>query len=182
VAVWQVPDADVPAPPADAHRHSHAPLCASTARLWWLRALCAVAEGADVPLSHAVLDVGSSAPSRCPPGVCVAAVLGDALHRVAVLGGREGMPRSLGSVYGGSVTRFLGGGLRGVESRVICVPGTASRYVGGGGIAVMRDGQSVLLSRPYGDGHNVLQVALASRTAPRIVGCRRPTKVTGAAS
>jgi hypothetical protein len=38
---------------------------------------------------------------------------------VAVLGGREGMSRSLGSVYGGSVTRFLGGGLRGEESRVI---------------------------------------------------------------
>jgi hypothetical protein len=52
------------------------PLCSSTARLLWLRAVCAVAEGADVPLSHAMPD----ASSRCPPDVCVAAVLGDALR------------------------------------------------------------------------------------------------------
>ena len=90
------------APPAPAW-----PLCSSTARLLFLKAVCAVAEGADVPLSHAVPD----ASSRCPPDVCVAAVLGDALRRVAVLGGREGMSRSLGSVYSGAVTRFLGGSL-----------------------------------------------------------------------
>jgi hypothetical protein len=81
------------------------PLTAGTARLLWLRSCCAVAEGAAVPpLSYTLPD----ASSRCPPGVCVAAVLGDALRRVAVLGGREGAPRSLGSVYGGSVPRFLG--------------------------------------------------------------------------
>jgi hypothetical protein len=92
------------------------PLASATARLLWLRSLCA-AEGADVPLSHAASSSSSS--SRCPPDVCVTAVLGDALHRIAVLGGREGVPRSLGSVYGGSVTRFLGGSLRGVASRVL---------------------------------------------------------------
>jgi hypothetical protein len=74
-----------------------------------------VAEGADVPLLDAVPD----ASCRCPPAVCVAVVLGDALRRVSVLGGRKGLARSMGSVYGGSVTRFLGGGLRGVASRVI---------------------------------------------------------------
>jgi hypothetical protein len=73
-------------------------------RLSWLRSCCAVAEGADVPLPHAVPD----ASCRCPPDVCVGVVLGDARHRVSALGGREGMPRSLGSVYG-AVTRFLGG-------------------------------------------------------------------------
>ena len=39
-------------------------------------------------MSHAAPDVS---PSRSPPDVCVAAVLGDALRRVAVLGGREGI-------------------------------------------------------------------------------------------
>jgi hypothetical protein len=68
-----------------------------------------------VPQSHTATDA-----HVCPAVVCVSAVLGDALARVAVLGGRDGMPRSLGSVYGGSVTRFLGSGLRGVVSRVRC--------------------------------------------------------------
>jgi hypothetical protein len=79
------------------------PLCSSTARLLFLKAVCAVAEGADVPLSHAVPD----ASSRCPPDVCVAAVLGDALRRVAVLGGREGLSRSLGSLAVWSEARLL---------------------------------------------------------------------------
>jgi DNA-binding beta-propeller fold protein YncE len=73
----------------------------------------------------------------------VAAVLGDALHRVAVLGGREGMPRSLGSVYGGAVTRFLGGSCHGVVSRVIHTPGVKSYN---NGVAVSRDGCTLLVS------------------------------------
>jgi DNA-binding beta-propeller fold protein YncE len=77
----------------------------------------------------------------------VAAVLGDAEHRVSVLGGREGMPRSLGSVYGGSVTRFLGGSLRGVESRIIATCRTPSPC---NGVAVRRDGRSVLVTDTYG--------------------------------
>jgi DNA-binding beta-propeller fold protein YncE len=83
------------------------------------------------------------ASSRCSPGVCVGAVLGDAERRVAVLGGREGMPRSLGSVYGGSVTRFLGGGCRGVASRVIATAGVRSLS---NGVAVSRDGSTLLVS------------------------------------
>ena len=117
------------------------PLCSSTARVLWLRAMCAVAEGADVPLSHAVHDASSS---RCPRDVCVAAVLGDTLRRVSVLGGREGMPRSLGSVLGGSVTRFLGGSLRGVVSRVIDTPTPVMTL--GLGLAVSVDGCTLLVS------------------------------------
>ncbi len=83
--------------------------------MMWLHTCCAVAEGADVPLPHAAPD----ASSHCPPDVCVDAVLGDALHRVAVLGGRDGINLSLGSVFGGAVTRFLGGGLRGSQRRAI---------------------------------------------------------------
>ncbi len=95
------------------------PLSSMAVRLSWLRACCAVAEGADVPLCRAVaLRSPLMLARRRAPDACVAAVLTDALHRVAVLGGREGMPRSLGSVYGGSVTRFLGGSFRGVVSRV----------------------------------------------------------------
>jgi hypothetical protein len=55
----------------------------SGARLPWLESCCAVAEGADVPLPHA--GMVSDASSRCPPDVCVAAVLGDALQRLTML-------------------------------------------------------------------------------------------------
>ena len=53
----------------------------------------AIAEGSTVPNST---------------HVSVAAALGDAVCRVAVTGGRAGVLRSLGSVYAGSVARFLG--------------------------------------------------------------------------
>jgi DNA-binding beta-propeller fold protein YncE len=46
-------------------------------------------------------------------------------------------------VYGGSVTRFLGGSLRGVESRVIDTPGVTPR---GNGVAVSVDGCTLLVS------------------------------------
>ncbi len=102
-----------------------------------------------MPLSHTAPDTSS----RCPPDVCVAAVLGDAQRRMVVLGGREGMPRSLGSVYGGSVTRFLGGAaLRGVVSRVIDTPRVKSLY---NGVAVSRDGSTLLVSDSDGDPHAI---------------------------
>jgi DNA-binding beta-propeller fold protein YncE len=140
------------------------PLASATARLLWLQSLCAVAEGADVPLSHAARRPSSS--SRCPPDVCVAAVLGDALHRVAVLGGREGMPRSLGSVYGGSVTRFLGGSLRGVASRVIDTPR------GLGAVAVSGDGSTVLVveSDISGDLYAIHELSTVDGSLRRVVG------------
>jgi sugar lactone lactonase YvrE len=108
-----------------------------------------VAEGADVPLAHTAV---GDASSRCPPEVCVGAVLGDALRRVAVLGGREGMARSLRSAYGGSVTRFLGGSLRGVERRVITMPGVKSSC---NGIAVSGDGSMLLVSDNLGSTHGL---------------------------
>jgi DNA-binding beta-propeller fold protein YncE len=76
-----------------------------SARLAFLAAVCAVTEGAAV-----------HARATCI-GTAVAAVLDDAQRRVCVLGGRPGMPRSLGSVYAGAIVRFLGG-CRGVRSRV----------------------------------------------------------------
>jgi DNA-binding beta-propeller fold protein YncE len=105
----------------------------------------------------------------------VGAVLGDTLHRVSILGGREGMPRSLGSVYAGSVTRFLGGGLRGVESGVIAATAVTHSFTNG--VAVSHDGRSVLLSAAHGDGNSVVEVGLGLQAggvigtapAPRIV-------------
>jgi DNA-binding beta-propeller fold protein YncE len=129
----------------------------------WLHACCAVAEGAAVPLTHTVPD----ASSRCFSGACVSAVLGDALRRVAVLGGREGMSRSLGSVYGGSVTRFLGGGLRGEESRVIATPGVRA---GGNSVAVSRDGSTLLVSDWSGGSHAIHEYRVSDGSRLRVIG------------
>ncbi len=142
------------------------PLASATARLLFLRAVCAVAEGADVPLSHTARHASSSRfPS--PPGVCVRAVLGDVLRRVAVLGGREGLPRSLGSVYAGSVTRFLGGALRGVASRVIHAD-IPSHY---NGLAVSPDGCTLLLvDSGYDRSHVIFEFSTADGSCSSVVG------------
>jgi DNA-binding beta-propeller fold protein YncE len=126
-----------------------------------------VAEGADVPLLDAVPD----ASCRCPPAVCVAVVLGDALRRVSVLGGRKGLARSMGSVYGGSVTRFLGGGLRGVASRVIATPGVRSDI---SGVAVSHDGSTLLVSNcaAFGGSHTIHEFGVADGSRRRVIGGR----------
>ncbi len=105
--------------------------------------------------------------SRCCPGVCVGAVLGDAERRVAVLGGREGLPRSLNSVYGGSVTRFLGGSCRGVVSRVIVTAGLKSS---GNGVAVSRDGSTLLVSDWDGGSHAVHEFRVGDGSRLRVIG------------
>jgi DNA-binding beta-propeller fold protein YncE len=138
------------------------PLCSSTARLLFLKAVCAVAEGADVPLSDTLHD----ASSRRPPDVCLGAVLGDVLHRVSVLGGREGMSRSLGSVYGGAVTRFVGGSLRGVVSRVVAVRAFGSA------VAVSRDGCTLIVADYVGGANVIHAVGVADGSPRRIVGSK----------
>jgi DNA-binding beta-propeller fold protein YncE len=95
----------------------------------------------------------------------VAAVLGDVLHRISVLGGRDGVPRSLGSVYGGVVTRFLADGFRGEESRVIDTPGVKSWS---NGVSVSRDGSTLLVSDCDGDAIHEFRVADGSRL--RVIG------------
>ena len=109
-------------------------------RLDALRALAAVAEGATVrrPVSGSDPDSAAAASADC-----VAAVLGDDLRRLSVLGAREGLPRSLGSVLGSYVVRCLNG-FRGVASHVIPTPEIYwSNY---GGLAVSRDGSTLLVS------------------------------------
>jgi DNA-binding beta-propeller fold protein YncE len=121
-----------------------------------------------VPLSQAsISSSSSSSQSHSRPDVCVAAVLGDALHRVAVLGGREGMPRSLGSVYGACVTRFVGGGLRGVVRRVIDTPGVRSSS---NGVAVSRDGSMLLVSDTWGSTRAIHVFNVADGSLHRIIG------------
>jgi sugar lactone lactonase YvrE len=80
------------------------------------------------------------------------------------------MPRSLASVYGGAVTRFLGGGgLRGVVSRVIDMPGIS----GCNGMAVTRDGSTLLVSTgdPFWTSrHGIHEFAVADGSPLRVVG------------
>ncbi len=127
-----------------------------------------------MPASDTVSDASSSSP-RCPPAVCVAAVLGDPLHRVIMLVDRDGMPRSLGSVYGGTVTRFLGGGLRGVVSHSIMVPCATTHRISG--VAVNHDGLT-LLAADGDDGDDdggavtVVAITVAGRDVLRVTGGR----------
>jgi DNA-binding beta-propeller fold protein YncE len=98
----------------------------------------------------------------------VVAVLGDAERRVAVLGGREGMPRSLGSVYGGSVTRFLGGGCRGIMSRVIDMSGVTSLD---SGVTVSRDGSTLLVTNsPAFGAHTIHEFRVDDGSLLRVIG------------
>jgi sugar lactone lactonase YvrE len=120
-----------------------------------------------VPLSDAVVMPDASSP--CPPNVCVAAVLGDALHRISMLGGRAGVPWSLGSVCGGAVTRFLAAGFRGKQSRDIDTPGVKSIS---NGVAVSRDSSTLLVS----DGgfgcttHAIHEFRVADGSRLRVIG------------
>ena len=84
------------------------PLTSVAARLLWLHACCAIAESAEC------------SPAAATTHSCAAAAaLHDPYRRVCVLGGREGMPRSLGSVYGGAVARFLGGSVSGTVTATV---------------------------------------------------------------
>ncbi len=138
----------------------------SASRMAW-----PLSEGAAVPLTDTSGTERGSAmsASHCSPGMCVSAVLGDALRRVAVLSGREGMSRSLGSVYGGSVTRFLGGGLQGIVSRVIATPGVRA---GGSCMAVSRDGSTLLVSDRDGGSHAIHEYRVSDGSLLRVVGSR----------
>jgi DNA-binding beta-propeller fold protein YncE len=97
-----------------------------------LRALCAIAD----------VRSGVGAHSKSAAALCVSAALGDAGRRLSAMGGRAGMPRSLGSVLGCWVVRFLGG-FRGKESRVIPTPMIHYTCMG---IAISRDGSTLLVS------------------------------------
>jgi hypothetical protein len=94
----------------------------------WVRACCAVAEGACV---------------LTPPHVnAAAAALGDAQQRVTTLGGRVGYPRSLGSVAAGAIALFLGRPFEGVETSAFRVSGAFGTVY----MAICLDGATLLCS------------------------------------
>ncbi len=96
----------------------------------------------------------------------MAAVLGDTLRRVSAQGGREGMPRSLGSVYGGSVTRFLGGGSRDMTSRFLAT------VVHSCGVAVRGDSSTLLLCDTSGGTDAVHHVRISDGARLAVIGGR----------
>jgi DNA-binding beta-propeller fold protein YncE len=100
----------------------------------FLRAACGVAEGAVV--------VATDEEKPC----CVAAALRDPQSRLCIMSARETMPRSLGSVFAGSIVRFLSR-FEGTLRRVIATPGVRSWC---NGVAVTRDSSTMLVSS-HGD-------------------------------
>jgi hypothetical protein len=99
------------------------------ARLPFLQSLAAIADGAVVQDSHGARNNNNNT---------AAAVLADPQRRLAVFGGREGLARSLGSVYACTISLFLGG-LRGVVVRRIRTRGRNCIS----GLAISRDGTTV---------------------------------------
>jgi DNA-binding beta-propeller fold protein YncE len=139
---------------ASASRFALSRQSAASARMWFLRALCAIAEGADVGVK----------PDAAAPECCLPAVLHDAQSRLCVMGGRAGMPRSLGSVYAGSVLRFLGG-FRGLQQhRTVSVLGLFNWQ----DVAVTRDGSMLLVSAYH--QHCVYLVDAATGDVTRTLG------------
>jgi hypothetical protein len=136
---------------------------AEPARVAVLRAFCAVAEGADV-----IIPVFPIPPAAADSAACVAAVLGDACRRLSILGGRDGMPRSLGSIFGSLGTLFLGG-LRDKVSRVIKTPGVKSAS---NGVAISRDGSTLLVLETRGDSHGVHAFCVHTGVHLRTIGSR----------
>lgn len=123
----------------------------------FLRAVTAVAEGAEVA-------AGTDA---------VAAALNDAPRRVCALGGREGMPRSLRSVYACYITHFIGGP-RWQETRFAPLPKDLCGLYGG--ITVSRDGLRLFIA--YHAVHMVVVVSVWSgKELARICGLETPQDV-----
>ena len=107
-------------------------------RLPWLSACCAVAEGAEV-----VFGGGGG------NGGAVAAALRDCPRRVAVCGGREGMPRSLASVYAAIITLFQSELrlVRGFSAETPPSPETRAAHSTSGSFAISRDGTTLFVCR-----------------------------------
>lgn len=135
-------------------------------RLDALRALCAVAEGATVRRRGAE-PAAASDPDSAAAAACVVTVLGDDLHRLCVTGGRQDMPRSLGSVLGGSVVRYLFG-FRGKLSRAVTTPVVCCTGIGG--LAISRDGSSLLVSDRISSSSGIHELRAADGTHLRTIG------------
>lgn len=120
-------------------------------RVCWLAAVCAVGEGADVPLPSSSDDHGV----RDEDGAAVVREVLRDVQRVSVLGGIEGRPRSLGSVLGGIITRFLTPGISSHPRKVVSVPTRGICK----GIAVGLDGSSLYMSTRTPYTHKVINIS-----------------------
>jgi hypothetical protein len=92
-------------------------------------------------------------------------VLSDALHRVSAVGGRDGMPWSLRSVYGAAVARFLSRGLRGTVVRAFDVAALSQMN----GVAVSLDGATLLMSDALGGSNGIHVLSAVDGSLRRVV-------------
>jgi hypothetical protein len=109
------------------------PLATQTVRLLFLRTLETAAAAA-----------AAAGRGVEPPPTALYATLTDPQRRLCAFGGRDGLPRSLASVYACFVTLFLGGGIRGAEQRRFQLPDR--RNICFGRLAVSRDGASLFMA------------------------------------
>jgi DNA-binding beta-propeller fold protein YncE len=77
------------------------------------------------------------------------------------------MPRSLGSVFGYCVARYLGRGLRGVVRRSIATPSVTTWC---NGVAVSRDGTTLFVSDSWNCSHSVSAFGIVDGERLRVVG------------
>jgi hypothetical protein len=92
----------------------------------------------------------------------------DPLQRVVQLGGRQGMPRSIGSLYACLVALFLMPSFRGKQTHAFPTPGVRSRC---NGVALTRDGSMLLVSDNDGGSHGVHVFNVCSGAHLRTIGC-----------
>lgn len=142
-------------------------------RLVWLRACCGVAEGADITrtmICDTTSQVGSLPPVSAEEKTKVAAttflraILGD--PRIGVLGGVVELPRSLASVLGGAVARFLERGISNNDKHMRVIRSADTRPVGNN-IAVHSNGSSLLL---FDDtSKTLLELSIADGSRLRVI-------------
>ena len=138
----------------------------AAARMRFMRAVAAVAEGADVVEAGADAAAAAVAPAA-------AAALKDALRRVCAFGGREGMPRSLRSVYACYIAHFIGAP-QWQETRYALLPKDLRGLYGG--IAVSRDGLRLFIAYHVQNMVVVMSV-WSGKELTRIRGLEKPQDV-----
>ena len=133
------------------------PFSNGAARKPLLKAICCLAE------SIATICTRHATDAR----LCITAVCADSGRRVVRMGGRQGLPRSIGSLYGGLVALFLGSTFTGAVKTVIVTPGVVSWN---NGVAVSHDGTTLLVSDGNGGTHAIHMFRIADGAPLRTVG------------
>ncbi len=128
-----------------------------------------------VPFVEAVYKVTKRADVLVKPAashtatMCVAAVFDDPDRRFTGLGGRVDMPRSLASIYAGSVARFLGSTFTATAQHFIKTP--VMRSIGNG-LALSHDGATLLVSDNCGGSHAIHEFRVSDGARLRVIGSR----------